>query len=192
MPLLALAIAVPTHFAGQAAPPLPKLESLHCIMVAGSEAGGGAGTEIWAKDSNVRSERTADGQKVVTIQLGNMLYTYRTGSPGGEKKRLGSGLASMGLIRQIEWIKEKGQKIGSETIEGEMYDRYQYEERTGTGGEIVSVLLSERTSVPRAWSSMTFGGNKASTWTVYYKDALANVSVPDEMFTLPPEIKFSK
>jgi outer membrane lipoprotein-sorting protein len=188
--LLALAIALPGPL-GSRTPPAPqRLESLRCTVITGGE--GGTPAELWAKGDKTRIEKAADGEKVVSLQLGDTLYIYRLGSRTGTKKRLGHGLDSMGIIQKIDWLKERGEIIGSEKIGNEVYDEYQYEKRGVTGGEIIRAFLSAKTSAPRIWSSMSFHGNQADTTTTYYRDARANPDVPDEMFELPPGVKFSE
>jgi outer membrane lipoprotein-sorting protein len=188
--LLALAITLPGSL-GSRTPPVPqRLESLQCTVIKGG--GGDPPGELWAKGDKTRIEEVANGEKVVTLQLADTLYTYGVGSRTGRKKRLGHGLESMGIIEKIDWLKERGEVIGSEVIQNEVYDEYQYVKRDAYGGEIIRAFISAKSSAPRVWSSMSFHGNEAQTTTIYYKDAKANPDVPDEMFKLPPGVKFSK
>lgn len=168
-----------------------KLESLHGTMVMMISDDEGVPAKLWAKGNNTRVELTHGNQKVITIQFGDTMYTYIEGSRTGTKQHLGSGLGSMGLIKQIEEILAKGKKEGSEKIEGVRYDKYVYgspEDR-----EMAVVYLSPETSLPRIWLSAVKTDDKtASLLRMHYRDMNANVGIPDEMFKLPPDVTFSE
>lgn len=173
-----------------------KLASLHGTMITDMPEGLGVParilvTKIWAKGNNVRSEITSNKQKVITIQLGDTMYTFEEGSRTGVKEHMGAGLAAMGLIKQIEQVKAKGKKIDSREIEGVLYDKYVYGENYPQAMAVV--FLSAKTSLPRKWVSIIKIDEKnTSTVKSYYRGMKAIVEISDEMFTLPPKVKFSE
>src|SRR5215208_6440863 len=96
---------------------LPALKAFHGTMVTLVSGVEGPPCEIWASADNVRMEYNFGGQKIITIQRGDTLYTYGTDSGQGNKTRFETGLASMGLIKQIAEIKAKGKMQGSREID---------------------------------------------------------------------------
>lgn len=182
----ALASATGSESTGE----LPKLTSLHGTLIMMVSEGEGMPFEIWAKANNLRSEFTADTQKIITIQRGNTLYTYRDGSPSGEKQFLPAGLASMGLVKQIEEVKAHGTKSGVETIEGKRYQVYKYDVNFPKASSVV--YLSVDTSLPIYWLSAVMTSEKEATVEqMIYRNMEANVEIPDELFDLPQDVDFS-
>src|SRR4051794_10305015 len=75
-----------------------RLVSLHGTMITMISENEGLSCEIWAKGNNVRTESERGGQKIITIQLGDAIYTYAKNSAWGNKTKFAAGLASMGLV----------------------------------------------------------------------------------------------
>jgi len=59
-------------------PGAPVLTSLHGTMITMISEDKGHAMEIWAKGDNVRAEASSDKHKIITIQLGDTMYTYGT------------------------------------------------------------------------------------------------------------------
>lgn len=176
---------------GQHSTDSSKLESLQGTLITEIRKGVGLPAKVWAKGNNTRLEMAADKQKVITLQLGDTMYTYTEGSRTGKKERIKAGLGAMGLIKQIEDVKAKGKKDSSQEIEGVLYDKYVYGE-IGRG-EMAVVFLSAKTSLPRIWLSTVMIDEKtASLLTTYYRDMKANVDISDDMFKIPRDVRFSE
>jgi outer membrane lipoprotein-sorting protein len=177
---------------GQTTP--PKLESLKGTLHIITEEGGRRGTKtiatrIWAKGDNTRIEMLVDSEKVISIQRGNTIYVYRDGEKVGTRHEV-SGLAAMGLVRQIDYIKSKGKITQSEMIKGEIYNHYEL--REAFPGGIAEVLLSAKTSLPRTWFSVARMEDGTAYLEEYlYSDVEGNVVLPDQLFELPSEVKFN-
>jgi hypothetical protein len=113
------------------------------------------------------------------------------GAKTGTKQHFTSAFASMGLIKQIEEIKANGKQQGSEEIDGVRYDKYEY--GSLQDGEMVVVVLSSGTSVPRMWlTAVKTGNNTASLVRTIYRDMSVNVDIPDHTFALPADVMFSE
>ena len=151
----------------------------------------GVASEIWAKGNNLRSEVRAGDLKVISIQRGPTIYTFREGDQIGTKQTLQRGLGSLGFIKQIETVKAHGKKTGSQEIEGVEYDIYEYD--VNAPAEMTILYLSKETSLPRFGISVVQTGEKtAEAMRMVYRDMEANVDIPDELFKLPEGIKFTE
>ncbi len=172
----------------------PKLESLKGTLHIITEANGNLGTttiatQVWAKGNNTRIEMLLDTAKVISVQRGNTIYVYRERENTGTRHEV-SGLAAMGLIRQIEYIKSKAKVTRSELIEGDVY--YRYELRETFPDAIADVLLSAKTSLPRTWFSVVRTDDGMTYLEEYlYSGMESNVDLPDSFFELPPDVKFN-
>lgn len=58
----------------------------------------GVALEIWAKGNNLRSEVRSGDLKVITIQRGPTIYTFREGDQIGTKQTHQRGLGTLGFI----------------------------------------------------------------------------------------------
>lgn len=169
-----------------------KLESLQGTLVIMMSEDRGVPARIWAKGNNTRTELSDGKQTAVTIQLGDVMYTYVEGSKRtGTKRHMGTGLGSMGFIRQIEEIRAKGKKQIPEEIDGVRYDKYEYDL---SGREAMAVVyLSAETSLPHIWLSVIKSGeNDASVLKMVYRDMKANVEISDELFKPPADVAFAE
>src|SRR3990172_2210889 len=192
----ALSIALLLFVAGRAtsaepAAVAPELISLHGTMITMISETEGVPAEIWAKGDKLRAEIAAGDAKVITIQLGDTMYTFAQGSTKGNKTRFESGLASLGLIQQIAEIRTKGKIDGSQEIEGIVYDEYNYD--VNAPREWAIVFLAAKTSLPGYWiSAVQTEEKKAVAVRMHYRDMEANVEVPDALFELPSDVTFSE
>jgi outer membrane lipoprotein-sorting protein len=168
-----------------------KLESLRGTLIMMMNETEGVASKLWAKGNNTRVDFTGTrGVTVTTIQRGDTMYTFDEISAKGKKERIPEGLATKGLVKQIEEVKKNGKKVESAEIDGETYEIYQY---AVSSEELVVVMLSARTSLPRIWTSaIRTGLNRTSSLTMKYRDMEANVNVPDDLFKLPANVKFSE
>lgn len=166
-----------------------QLNSLHGTMIVETQKGAGTPFEVWAKGNKMRTEVRVDGQKIVSLQLGDVLYTYLQGDASGEKQSLGVGLASMGLIEQIKRVKKHGIKSDSVEVTGVRYDKYRYDV---SPEEWVIAYLEPETSLPGAWISGLLIGGNWSIMKIFYRNLMANVEIPDEYFRLPSDIHFAE
>jgi outer membrane lipoprotein-sorting protein len=195
MKLFALTIVamIISHTAGRCEPKPPaatELKSLHGTMITMISEDKGHLAEIWAKGDNVRAEFSNDKHKIITLQLGDTLYTFGTDSKKGTKQRFASGLASMGLIKQIATIKSKGKKESTREIDGITYEEYSYEESPEASTD---VWLEAKTSVPSIWlSAMKTSDKTLGVMRMRYRDMKANVEIADELFKLPTDVTFSE
>ncbi len=188
--IIALSVfATMSALAGQEPPPAPKLESLQGTMIMMVSENSGVPCKVWAKGNNTRVEMGEKGKKVITIQIGSTMYTFIEGDRTGTKQRLGTGLASMGMIRQIDEVKAKGKKIGSRELEGVSYDTYQYD--VNAPKEMAMIVLATETSLPFFWvSAVQTSATKATGLRMHYRDMKANADVPDNLFRLPASVAF--
>ena len=167
-----------------------ELTSLHGTMITMLSEDKGHAMEIWAKGDNVRAESSDDTRKTIIIQLGDTMYTYGTDAKKGMKQRFASGLASMGLIKQIATIKSKGKKESTREIEGVVYEQYSYEESRDASTD---VWFEAKSSLPSIWlSAIKTGEKEISVLKMRYRDMEANVDVADELFKLPRDVIFSE
>jgi outer membrane lipoprotein-sorting protein len=174
---------------GATLPGKSELTSLHGTMITMLSEDKGHAMEIWAKEDNVRAESSDDKHKTIIIQLGDTMYTYGTDSKRGMKQRFASGLASMGLIKQIATIKSKGKKESTREIEGVVYEQYSYEESRDASTD---VWFEAKSSLPTIWlSAIKTGDKEISVMKMRYRDMEANVDVADELFKLPRDVTFS-
>jgi outer membrane lipoprotein-sorting protein len=188
--LVALSLVNVAIAQGQHPSPPAKLEALRGTLIMMISENEGVSCEIWAAGNSSRSELIKGGIKVTTIQRGDTMYTFDDTSLKGKKERIKGGLAAKGLVKQIEEVRKNGKKVESREIEGQIYDVYQY---SVDSDEIVVAVLSARTYLPRAWvSSLRIGLNRASTVSLIYRDMEANVNIPDDLFKLPANVKFSE
>ena len=168
-----------------------ELKTLHGTMILMLSEYEGVTSEIWAKGNNLRSEVRFGDLKVISIQRGPTIYTYREGDQTGTKEMLQRGLGTLGFIKQIETIKAHGMKTGSEEIEGVEYDIYEYD--VNAPAEMTILYLSKETSLPRFGISVVqTGGKTAEVMRMAYRDMEANIDIPDELFELPEGIKFTE
>jgi outer membrane lipoprotein-sorting protein len=172
----------------------PRLESLKGTLHIITETSGNLGnktvaTQVWAKGNNTRIEMLLDTGKAISVQRGNSIYVYREGEKTGTRQEV-SGLAAMGLVRQIEYIKSKAKVTRSEVIQGDVYDHYEL--RDTFPDTTAEVLLSAKTSLPRTWYSIVRTDDGMSYLEEYlYSDMESNVDLPDSLFELPPNVKFN-
>jgi outer membrane lipoprotein-sorting protein len=167
-----------------------ELTSLHGTMITMLSEDKGHAMEIWAKGDNVRAESSDETHKTIIIQLGDTMYTYGTDSKKGMKQRFASGLASMGLIKQIATIKSKGKKESTREIEGVVYEQYSYEESRDASTD---VWFEAKSSLPTIWlSAIKTGDKEISVLKMRYRDMEANVDVADELFKLPRDVTFAE
>ena len=167
-----------------------ELVSLHGTMITMISEREGLPAEIWAKGNNVRTESERGGQKIISIQLGDTVYTYAKNSVRGNKTKFAAGLASMGLIKQIAEVRSKGEKQASGELDGVVYDEFLYTEKNPQ--EWATVNLARKTSLPSTWiSAIRTGDKKGIAFRLLYRNMEANVEVPDDLFTIPPGINFT-
>jgi len=152
------------------------------------------GSEIWAKGDATRQEIEFDGDRMITIQRGELICSFSVDDAFGMVIRARGGLGAMGLVRQIEEIKAHGTEIPSQDAffdasqlpdEAE-YDIYRYEDRLT--GEVVHVALTKDGAIPRIWVGLQ--PNQHVTVTHYW-DMEANVDLSDSLFEFPDGIDLS-
>ena len=183
---MAVAVVAEERLSGSA-----ELVSLHGTMITMISENEGLPCEIWAKDNNVRTESDRNGQKSITIQLGDTMYTYDKNSAKGNKTKFAVGLASMGLVKQIAEVQLKGERQRSCEIDGVVYDEYFYSEKEHR--EWATVNLARKTSLPIIWiSAMKTGDKKATAIRMRFQNMKANVEVPDDLFKIPADVTFSE
>jgi hypothetical protein len=170
---------------------VPELTSLHGTMITMISETEGVPAEIWAKGDMLRSETAAGEAKVITIQLGDTMYTFAPGSKKGHKTKFAAGLASLGLIQQISLVKAKGKREGTQEIEGVAYDKYFYD--ANAPQEWAVAFLDAKTSLPKYWiSAVRTGEKKALAVRMHYRDMEANVEISDDKFELPRDVEFTE
>jgi alpha/beta superfamily hydrolase/outer membrane lipoprotein-sorting protein len=180
--------AGPAPVSKQQSSGLGNLTSLQGTLILMVSEDRGIPAKFWAKGNNMRLEASVGAKKTITIQVGDTLYTFNEGEKSGLKQHLGRGLGSMGLLRQIELIKTRGKKQGSKEFEGVLCDIYEYE----APQELALVYLSVATSLPQRWISTIRSGDTTSSILMLFRNLEANMGIPDEMFKVPPEVKFSE
>jgi outer membrane lipoprotein-sorting protein len=183
-------IAIGREFSKRS-PTVRELKTLHGTMLIKLSDDKDQRLEIWAKDNNVRTEHAANEQRIINIQLGDILYTYPKGSKTGKKRRMAPGLRSRGLIKQIELIKSKGTKEGSQMVDGTMYDKYRYD--ADAPAEKASIWLAPETSIPGIWISHLNRPeeSRVGILVMQYRDMTANREISDELFAVPRGVTFS-
>jgi hypothetical protein len=195
VPLTAIAILWAATAA--AGPPIPQSLFCRIFFDQGNDRVSGP-LQMWAAGNNGHAVMLADGHTVHTLQLGDVMYTWGDMGRNGIKRELGDGLASYGLIRQIERVRGMGRWIQDVEVEGTRYDLYRYSgtAHDGAGGqyyEEASVSFDSRTGAPKMWVSTIQGGTGggAGTMTMYFRDVEVNARMPIDIFELPSEIQFT-
>ncbi len=144
-------------------------------------------SEFWAKGNYIRYESVdADGSKSISIQHGNMMYSFVEGRQFGVKILLQGSLGAKGLVRAINVILAKKDVVNSKTIDGIVYDQYAYDDQAM--GEKVVVAFSRETLTPLVW--IGFLPNQNITM-IKFKDIQVNGDIPDDVFAIPDDIDFS-
>jgi hypothetical protein len=166
-----------------------ELHSLQGDMIMDLGNGTGVVSTIWAKGPFLRSELGSGEGMIVTIQRGDMMYTYQPGERAGTKVRL-SGFGAQGLIEQIHYLKRHGKRTNSAEIHGVRYDEYYYD---NLPQEAAIAHLSIETSLPRFWlSAIRTSETMVTAQKIYYQNMKANVVVDDALFEVPRGVSFTE
>jgi tetratricopeptide (TPR) repeat protein len=156
-------------------------------MISESE---GLPMKFWAKGNLFRGELTAGDRKIITIQRASETFVYQVGSKTGDYRFVERGLATMGLIRQIEDVRRFGKKQQSVHIEGKLYDVLLYD--INAPEESALVYLSRKGSLPKVWISvLRKTQDSAEAMRMFFQDVEANVDIPEELFEIPKDVEFT-
>lgn len=168
-----------------------ELKSLHGTMIFMISENQGIESEVWAKGNSLRSEIRVGDSKVISIQLGHIIYAYGEGSKSGTKQVVRRGLGAMGLIKQIAEIRARGKKQGTQDIEGTPHDLYHYD--VNMPAESALVYFSRDTMLPRLWISVVQTDEKTAQMArMIFRDLEANVEIADTKFELPANVEFKE
>jgi hypothetical protein len=182
--------------AAAAGPPIPQ--SLFCQIFNDEGNGFVSGPlQMWAEGNSGHAVMLAEGHFIHVLQLGDVMYTWGDLGLNGISHKLGDGLASYGLIRQIERVRSLGSWVKDVEVEGTRYDVYYYSGTAHDGGgrqyyEEVTATFDSRTGAPKTWVSTIRGGSAgdSSTMNMYFRDVQVNARMPIDIFKLPGEIQF--
>ena len=183
--------------AAVAGPPIPR--SLFYQQFIEQPDGTLAGPwQIWAEGNNTHCLMLHEGRLVHSLQLGDTLYIWLDGHREGQRKHLGNGLASYGVIRQIERIRNLGTWDRELNVDGAVYELYSYKGSAQTDGqqyeEHVSVSFDARSGAPKAWVSdiMVGGSGVVERLTMLFRDVEVNPTMPLGIFDLPNGVVFTE
>ncbi len=167
--------------------PAQKIQSAHCVMVVDFQTNGISQkdeVEVWAKGGNSRTETPRVGGKMIMIQLGDTGYSYQQGSRQGSIVALnGNTTERQNFLHYIEWLKQKGRKVGVETVEGITCDKYEHSE----SNEKEIVWVSQDNQFP---VKMIIQMPPNAFETLLFKNVEINPNLPDNLFDLPPDVLF--
>lgn len=150
--------------AAVAGPPIPR--SMYCRQFIEQPDGMLTGPlQLWAEGNNMHGVMLYEGRLIHTLQLGDTLFTWVDGDREGRRRHLGNGLASYGLIRQIERIHSLGTWDRQMTVAGAVYEQYRYTGTAQTDGERMTMI---------------------------FRDAEVNITLPDGVFDLPDRVVFAE
>jgi hypothetical protein len=195
--LFATAIVTLWMAAAVAGPPIPQSLFCRIFFGAGNDVASGP-LQMWAAGNSGRSVMLAEGQMIHVLQLGDVMYSWDERRLDGTRQELGDGLASYGLIRQIERVRSLGTWVKDVEVEGTRYDVYSYSGTAHDGRgrqyhEEVSATFDSRTGAPKTWASTIREGTAgdSSTMIMYFRDVEVNARMPVDIFKLPSEIRFA-
>ena len=172
----------------------PPLTSLHGMTSTAydvdpeflSSDSAGTVSEVWAKGDFIRYEFSFAGGKLVSVQRGDLLYSFSPDDAFGSRLRLAGGLGTSGLINQISKVQANGHVVRTDVDGGELYDTYLYND--AATGEEVRATLSRDTCLPLVWIGLLPNGNVT---VIDYWDMEANPELPDDLFDIPAGVDFS-
>ena len=183
--------------AAVAGPPIPR--SMFCRQFVEQPDGTLTGPlQLWAEGNNTRGVLLYEGRLIHTLQLGDTLFTWADGDREGRRQYLGNGLASYGLIRQIERIRSLGTWDREVTLDGVVYEQYRYAGTAQTDSERyeehVSVSFDARSGAPKVWLSeiMVGGSGVAERMSMVFRDTEVNITMPNGVFDLPEGVVFTE
>ncbi len=150
--------------------------------------------ESWRSSDRFRLERTADGEKTVTIGMSNEIYRYIEGEKRGKKltPKAYRALAHTSLrmedpLRLMLWVRDQGKKIGTATVENTECDQYQLDEQAGM---VTYVWLSHAAFLPVKITTQSADGRTALTFL--YKTIEINPKIEDRLLTPPSDVVFEE
>ncbi|MCU0975470.1 MAG: hypothetical protein MUC71_04065 [Steroidobacteraceae bacterium] len=180
-----------------AGPPIPR--SLFYRQFIEQPDGTLAGpSQIWAEGNNTHCLMLHEGRFVHALQRGDSLYIWIDGHRDGQRKYLGNGLASYGVIRQIERIRNLGAWDREVKVDGAVYEFYMYTGIAQIDGqqyeEHVSVSFDSRSGAPKVWVSdiMVGGSGVFERLTMIFRDVEVNKAMPLGIFDLPNGVVFTE
>jgi hypothetical protein len=183
--------------AAVAGPPIPR--SMFCRQFVEQPDGTLTGpVQFWAEGNNMRGVMLYEGRLIHTLQLGDTLFTWADGDREGRRQNLGDGLASYGLIRQIERIRSLGTWDREVTVDGVVYEQYRYAGTAQTDSkryeEHVSVSFDARSGAPKVWLSeiMVGGSGVVERMSMVFRDTEVNITMPNGVFDLPEGVVFTE
>lgn len=180
---LLLALIVPAQ-----AQNASEIKSLYCVMVTEMQQGGFAqklDMELWVEGENFRTEVPLFGFKQISIKSGDTLYNYQQGSLQGTKMKLDGALlpAQQDPLRQLRNIQRPEQKVGEETVDGVVCDKYE----TIAQGVPVTTWVSKATQFPHKMITAAPQG----AVTIFFRNVEINKGVDAAKFIPPADVVFT-
>jgi len=144
--------------------------------------------EIWLKGSRMRMKTEALGMAMNMLKLGDEMYSWSDGQPSGVKVNIAasqrSGRSNSDYVHRVAEIREKGKKLGAESVDGHPCEIREYTDEHGNHGKYW--LAEDLKYFPvRA----VVDGAKG---TVTYRNREIDLaaSIPEEMMALPKDMTF--
>ena len=146
-------------------------------------------SEIWMKDKNLRTKTTAMSMHVTIIKSGDVMYQWQEGQTTGMKvpatMRRGPG---SDYVNKIDEVREKGKKIGTETIDGHKCEIYEYETTRDRMGKVKETywLAHDLKNFPVKFVS------ESGTMKMTSLNSAIEIpaTVPEAMLTPPGDVQF--
>ena len=141
-------------------------------------------SKVWVKGKKMRVEQIARGTKVVTLmKKGNVHLYYYPSQKMAVKMYMPAGIIQRhqeNPREMAEYLKStKAKPLGQEKIEGKLCDIYQVSYPQGIRGK---VWIWRRKNFPLK----LVVGNSGESITIEYKNLQMSISIPDNLFELPP------
>jgi len=195
--MLCAALLVVCASVALAGPPIPR--ALHCEMLIDAEDGTFLGPfDLWAEGNRTHVILRAPGNVVHTLQLDDSLYTWDESGHPGSKRGLGTGMASYGVVRQIERLRDIG-RLDKEWKDADgAYAVYVYSAAaTDAQGlpylEDIAASFDVRSGAPQVWMSrITYSGRPTQSMTMLFRNVIVNPRMPIDIFELPHKVEFAE
>jgi outer membrane lipoprotein-sorting protein len=189
---LLLAVALTANGRAQA-PPASALpyKSFHAKILVTAAGVSSIPSEIWfCAPDRFRMVNQVVGQQMISIMVGQDVFTYQQGAPIDMKLNRasmpGSEKSADEMLRKaVEW-KQRGCRVGSEAVNGRPCDIHEFNETIGGQQSTGKVWLWTANDFPLRIVTRT--GSIAAEMTV--TEVQLNVALPDTLFELPAGVPF--
>jgi len=145
--------------------------------------------EIWLKGGQMRMKANASGMTIHMLKVGDDLYNWMDGQGMGMKMTAGAnrrGRATQDYVNQVDVIRAKGKKTGTETIDGHPCEIWEYAGEQGDSHKGTYWLATDLKNFPVKAIRETERGKV----TYHNSDIEIPAKVSDDLFAVPKDIVF--